>query len=331
MNKNRREIISSNLNVIKALAIIWVVIYHLPVECNLPVLGGIKSVGYGGVDFFIFLAGFGLYHSLEKNDIGTYAFRRLKAILPFYIPFILVFLVVQKLTYQLYLTEAVGNLTMTGWLAGNPGQFNWYVAALPVLYVLAPIVHGVVKKSERFYTGLIIFIGLTLFISVNFWHTELLLLATRIPLFVLGFYFADTRIDSLLNKKISLIGLNAATVAGIAMLAFFLGNGKIDKWHYGTWWYPFLLIVPGLVVDIALLGELLRKKISLKLLDRLGKVTFSVYLWHIWVFTFMPGREKIDGVMWLVVAVLTIACSWIYHILVGMAVEKITKLISKKN
>lgn len=76
LEKHMKKIISENLNALKAIAIILVVIYHLPVESGYYVIDSIKGVLYCGVDVFILLAGFGLYHSLEKNDIGTYVVRR---------------------------------------------------------------------------------------------------------------------------------------------------------------------------------------------------------------------------------------------------------------
>ena len=48
-----KKIISNNMNALKALAIILVVIYHLPVQTGVYVLDSIKGVLYCGVDVFI--------------------------------------------------------------------------------------------------------------------------------------------------------------------------------------------------------------------------------------------------------------------------------------
>lgn len=320
-----KKIISNNMNALKALAIILVVIYHLPVHTGVYVLDSIKGVLYCGVDVFILLMGFGLYHSLEKNDVGTYAIRRVKSIVPYYLPFILVFVMVRKVTYQLYLTELVGNLTMTGWLAGNPGQFNWYVDALLVLYVLAPVIYGVIKKSKNIYVCGIILIGLAFVISVNFWHTDYLILATRLPIFILGFLLADDRLSDVIDSKWFLILVNIISAMGIAAIIFLFGNNAIDRWHYGTWWYPFFMIIPGLSIDILLGLNAIRNKLSVKYLDEFGKMTFSIYLWHIFVFEFLQGRAELGALTWILVALGVIVFSCIYHLVIKKIVSVIVK------
>ena len=89
-----QKLLRSYRNEIKGFAILWVVFLH----AQLGLEGWVyqfQRIGYGGVDVFFFMSGFGLYHSLKKdNDLGRYLKRRIQRILPAYLPFCLVWLMV---------------------------------------------------------------------------------------------------------------------------------------------------------------------------------------------------------------------------------------------
>ena len=84
-----RRYLSASRNELKGIAILWVVLFHA--QLGLSGLGyQIQRIGYGGVDLFFFLSGFGLYHSLERSsDLRGYLKRRCERLLPSYLPFCL--------------------------------------------------------------------------------------------------------------------------------------------------------------------------------------------------------------------------------------------------
>ena len=59
------ETIRKNLSVyrneLKGLAILWVVFFHARLGLE-GFLYQVQRIGYGGVDIFFFMSGFGLYH-----------------------------------------------------------------------------------------------------------------------------------------------------------------------------------------------------------------------------------------------------------------------------
>ena len=71
------------------LATIWVSLFHFRCVMGVSPFGLFDAMGYGGVDIFLFLSGFGLYVGY-KNDIKYFYKRRFLRIYPTYILVILI-------------------------------------------------------------------------------------------------------------------------------------------------------------------------------------------------------------------------------------------------
>ena len=65
---NYVTLLSKHRSAIMGFAIIWIMIAHLKVSFDFIPLQAIKKIGYGGVDIFLFLSGFGLYFSCSKDN-----------------------------------------------------------------------------------------------------------------------------------------------------------------------------------------------------------------------------------------------------------------------
>lgn len=75
--------IKNNRTEIMGIAIISVLIYHAFCWIYNPI--GAFNIGYFGVDIFLFLSGFGLSFSYEKNKIRTFYNNRFLRIMPLYV------------------------------------------------------------------------------------------------------------------------------------------------------------------------------------------------------------------------------------------------------
>ena len=92
--RRMQEAIGACRDEIKGAAILWVVFFHAQLRLG-GLLYDVQKIGYGGVDMFLFLSGFGLYHSLSRDaDAGRYLLRRARRLLPAYLPFCVVWLCV---------------------------------------------------------------------------------------------------------------------------------------------------------------------------------------------------------------------------------------------
>jgi len=323
-----RERISDNRSFIMGIAIIWVALYHIPTHTTIPVLRYFQDIGYGGVDIFIFVSGIGIYRSLENDsDVVSFLGRRLKRLLPSYIPFIILWMVVRFITYQIFLTEVLGNITMTGWWNGSGNQFNWYVDGILLFYLLAPYIHGILSNSNNdreqlCYASLLLLLAFV--ISLSFLHGKLLMAMSRLPLFVLGMIVASEKdcISRFLKGRIMWGVWTAISVLGMVALYYILYiQDRLDRWHYGLWWYPFILIAPGLAWSLGIIGDAFRKcdcgKVISQFVGELGKASFEIFLWHLFVFESARAMCIEGRLIWICLFIVAFVAGYGYYLLIN--------------
>ncbi len=178
--------IKENRSYIMGIAIICVIIYHAFCWVYNPI--GKFNIGYFGVDIFLFLSGFGLCHSYEKNSLLIFYKNRLLRIYPLY--FISV-----CIAYALYynrwgVSTFLENLTTLGYyLHYGVNRFDWYLNALFTLYALFPLMYLYSKLKLLGVTLLtvIIFIFMHYHSNMPYWYDCLI---SRLPIFIYGILFS---------------------------------------------------------------------------------------------------------------------------------------------
>ena len=262
------------------IAILSVIFLHSPYTPKIKLLAFAREFLYIGVDIFILLSGFGIYKSLDKNDLPVYIQNRKKRLYIPYLPFILVWMAVKGTAKHLSVSSILGNLTLLGWYAGRGNQFNWYVQALLVLYILAPFIKAIVQKTTVFQNHLLIIFFFI--ISMNFFETELLLLFTRIPLFVLGMILSKRHSD---QKPISIVPYVLSMCVGAVVLLAAFRIFPAALWDYGMYWYPMFLVVPGMCMMITLVTDKLMVafRCVYRFISHIGESSFEIYLIHIFL------------------------------------------------
>lgn len=316
-------------NFLMGVAILWVVMFHSKLDFSLSVFDYIKSVGYGGVDIFMFCSGFGIAHSLNRNpDFMSFYGRRLSRIVPTYYAFLVLF-VLCKFVIKDYmnLMEILGNVTLTGWWNGVSNQFNWYIQALPFYYILSPIIYHIIASDDG-KVGRCFF--LSLLISFTFFCQTTLMAVSRFPVLIIGIYFGVLATKQDMKKQLSERKVYAmsgiAGIIGIAVLI--LSDVKYHDflWDYGLWWYPFILIAPCMCVMIPLMCKYIDGikpgKIMIRMIGFLGECSFEIYLVHICVFMIFE-RMKMNNVKWLVAILVAVLGGIGYHKCVDIFTKRI--------
>ena len=97
---------------------------------------------------------------------------------------------------------------------------------------------------------------------------------------------------------------------------------------YGLFWYPFVLIVPGLCVLWANVFGAMQKSKGTRLLINgircLGDASFEIYLIHILLFEFLLKPVGISGNgQWFVAAVLAVLAGILYKKAIACAKSKL--------
>ena len=296
-------------NEIKGLAILWVVFFHMQLGLTGPV-SALQQIGYGGVDIFFFLSGFGLYTSLQKTTRG-YLARRARRLLPAYWPFCALWLLVMIPLNHLGLGQAVktvlGNGLMLGYFFNAPLMINWYVSALAASVLLAPALFWLLTRRPRLWP---VWLALCFAVALPFLGQNQMMAVSRLPVFLLGMVFA-------MKEKEPARGLMAgaalALAAGLTLLAacFRQWPDKLIAW--GGYWYPFCLIAPALCL---LTGRLFARFLpeGCAFLRRLGEGSFEIFLFNVWLEWLMKKQWQLQSPwLWLLAGLVSVAAGMAYH------------------
>lgn len=123
------------------------------------ILGTIFNWVY--TDGFLFLSGFSIYFSLEKDSrIFSFFKKRIKRL---YLPFLVVagpFLIILSYFYGDSIWMLILRLTTINfWIEGNFGSM-WYVSVTMALYLLSPLLFKLIEWEKGYLWGSLIFLGL---------------------------------------------------------------------------------------------------------------------------------------------------------------------------
>ena len=283
----RFETIFKHRRSIMAAAICMILLYHNKGALPDSALKMAAGYFYGGVDLFFFVSGFGCFFSWQKRpDAAAFLRRRAARILPVYLPFVLVWIIVEALGDGIGFSAALANLFgVHGFLDIVPA-FNWYVSGMWLSYLLTPWLAPLAARCDTRFKAIGAVLVLLVF-SMAFWgDTQFIIIVTRLPVFFVGMLFAAESRRRETLRKAELVLLLALIPVGAALLwespKFFPDR----IWSHGLAWYPLLLVAPGLCALIAAVSEGLRRfgagRAVNRAADFLGGLTFEIYLVHFW-------------------------------------------------
>ena len=314
--------IGAHRNAIKGLAILWVVYFHARLGLS-GFLFEVQKIGYGGVDLFMFLSGFGLFYSLEKDgDICRYFNRRLERLMPSYLPFCLVWLCVMLPISEAGKATAVrmitGNLFMFGFFA-NTVVMNWYIGVMALTMVLAPLFHAWLKGGRHGVLRGLALAALCFAIGLAYIGQEQYMAFSRLPVFVLGMLFAMPS-----EKKCRWLPGVLAVGGILGLIAVYTCHARFPELlgEYAMYWHPFVLIAPAMCVGLGwLFGRL--PVWLVRVFETLGKASFEIYLFNAWGEILGKAGMAKTPVQWALLSAVTIVLGLAYHWLVGKIIRKV--------
>lgn len=323
-------------NVWMGLAMIWIVWFHSGLDVSNKIVSFIKEVGYGGVDIFLFASGIGCYCSLDKNgDAYEFLKRRIKRIIPTYWTLLLIWIIFRKIYGGISLRTILGNILCVRYLTGLGGELNWYISAMWLMYLLSPYFKGIIDRMNTLWQLFLIIVLLVLF-SICFWDVRIYtIIMVRIPIYFIGMYAGKMmQMEGAIQKR-HIALLIVTLFVGIGLLVYWQGIYTDQLYDKGYHWYPFILITPGACMLISYFMEWIKHMDKLKIVERIlskiGKVSFEVYLLHIWFFKELDYYLLVNGIgeektiYWIVMIISLIpAC----FILINL--EKVVRNICSK-
>lgn len=178
--------IKANRNYLMGVAMLLVIVFHFFCWVTNPI--GKLNIGFIGVDIFLFLSGFGLSYSFEKNGLLDFYKRRIIRIYPtYFLAVTLTYIFVKWSPIQL-----INNyITIGFYINGGANRYDWYLESLFTLYLLFPVFYFLSKYTYKtLFITFIIVMGL-LYAFHDFFHQAWWYncLVARIPIFIYGIMF----------------------------------------------------------------------------------------------------------------------------------------------
>ena len=337
----------ADIQVLRGVAVVLVVLFHLG-------FSSIKS-GFLGVDVFFVISGFLMAVLYNKNDIPKFYLRRAKRLLPAYYATIFVTLIFAYLLTTPNETKqvsdqakyAIGFASNLGFWAQNSyfskAEFNpllhlWSLGVEMQFYLIVPLLYWMFSKNK--FTFLLILVGslVSCFVVVGVSpKTSFFMLPFRLWEFLIGYgaayYFTNQGNVKLTNYR--WLGLTGLII--VFIIPLFSVNGEAISAING---HPglFALLVALSTASVLIFGipSLIEKSIASRILERLGKYSYSIYLAHFPIIVIYLSKPfsgtnlniptLIDGV--IIIVLIVLASAILYYFFEHKRLKiSVTKLI----
>ena len=282
-------------------AILWIMLYHADVVLPGPLhpLLFVKYVGYGAVDVFFLLSGFGCACGWARSRPAARAFlaHRLRRLAPAYVVTATLWALLGLWPRgELSVGSFAALLTGLNYLLSRDTVF-WFVPAIAVLYLAFPTLARILAAPDatrsvaRTGATAFLFMAVSSLVAMT-GLTDYLLLTERVPEFALGVLLGD-----LLSRdgglRLPAARVWAALALGAVVLVLVMhGHSTPQGRLLGLRYAPFWLLTLPLCVTAAGLMDAARRARRLGwLLAALrfcGTNSLELYLLHVLVFELQP-------------------------------------------
>ena len=164
--------VSSYRTFLMGISILWVILFHTIWYLWFPkVIEIFQMSGNYGVDIFIFVSVYGLYHSMQnKLTLRQWYFRRLKRIIPSFLIVATMLAFIECWSVPDYIKE----IAFIGFLLPNIKYevVFWYIPAILIFYAIFPLCYKYRKSC-----AMLIMIPLSYMFSYYFTHYILTLVS----------------------------------------------------------------------------------------------------------------------------------------------------------
>lgn len=259
------EYIIGNKQRLSGIAILMIILCHTGLNVFYP--------WFMGVDIFMFLSGYFLCVSYNKNSLSTFYRNRYKRIVAIWL---LLSLTMTSVEYFMMGTpvgwwEVFCNLTTLSYYGLGIGFVDWYLSSLFMFYLLFPIFYKLMKCKWNLWILLLLLLSVFILFAVIDLHWRYECAIGRIPVFCMGMLLYNEGIS--VGKKTKAVVITSFL---LVVPAIFLYIHKLVATYY-----LFYLIAP---LCICLIGYVLSKVRINKIdynINLLGKYSLEIYVANI--------------------------------------------------
>jgi len=320
-------------------AMLIVIMFHTGME-HRYLMWSLVKCGNVGVDFFLFLSGVGLWYSWSKTpDIKHFFSRRYLRVYPTWLIIVPFFYIPNYLNgggYSRNIIDLIANITFNWSFWRIDDLTFWYVPALMMMYLFAPLYMTLIRKHPMYKwlpIAAIIFCFIQQYVMpVHNVVGHIEIFWSRIPIFLLGINCGE-----LVKEKRTIDSTAIWLIAIIFVMSLIVCVNFEMNWR-GR--YPQFLermnYIPLTVTSILLLIELFKhtSKWILKSLSFIGGISLEVYLLHL---HFVLVRVQTLHLGFCITVVITSCISllagWLLHKVIQYIISILTsnpmKIITK--
>ena len=287
------------------LAILWIMLYHADVVLPGPLhpLMFLKFTGYGAVDLFFLVSGFGLACGWSRRPptFGPFVRRRLRRVAPVYLVVATAWAVLALAPRgQLDVVSFFELLTGANFLVRRDTVF-WFAPSILMAYAAFPAIYALAAHERPLRSATAVALLSVAFLALSvvlarLGAGEYLLLTERLPEFVLG-----TALGAWLSRApdaawpkapvLVMLALGAATLVGVMRWV-----PDDARFSLGLRFYPFLLLTLPLGLTTASLLDALAARDGRawsfprlrRALAFCGAHSLELYLGHVLIFELAP-------------------------------------------
>ena len=232
------ELISKYRSQIMGFAILWVMLSHVPIPCgDIDILSFFQYIGFGGVELFMIVSGFGLFFALKKTPSPKeYYIRRIVRIIPVWL-FCVVLLYFFCNEYSLFSLDFIRRV----------GQCWWYIPFILIIYAVSPLVYNaiVAEKKWKIICIIISVVAIQVIYKLSGFSNIMINLAfARFFDFLLGMWFAKlmTMGKTLSLPVVVISGLSGLTIVYCLRSGYLLPGFWSENFDLRL--YPMILVGP---------------------------------------------------------------------------------------
>lgn len=286
---------------------------------NWGIFNDLFTLGYSGVDLFLFVSGFGLVNSISRNDIKTFYRHRIDRLMPSVIFIVVLYAIINFRSISL------------SWL--NPNfwfQNYWYIGFCIFSYSLFPIIFRWCNNRNG-YLSLFVSIIVSLILLMPFiikgeaQSTAYTCFITRIPVFILGTLFAIGKCKQVFSIKVSSVLL---IIGLIGLIPFKLNNDLGGNTYFNTY-YSILLITPPILLTYCKVLYYIPVKLN-DVLNWIGKRSLEIYLIQVTVMPRLMAKMIKEGFTQLLVICMSFSAVLVLAIIMHDVTTRYSKIIQSK-
>ena len=291
-NLNILQLISKYRTNLMGIGMLWIILSHVHKQINLPIIikYPIFGLGFGGVEIFMFCAGFGIYYSLsKKTDILDFYLRRIKRFFPA-IPFFIIYFFLSKITS---IHVIIGYFTYQSfWIQKSAFAFLSYIF---LFYLLSPIFYNLINARLITFKKQIYFLILLYFLTIPYWLDWRISGISRIISFVIGMYagyWSNKNLFISCKQFFYILLVSFISFLGLIITHSLLYEYRIN---YGLCYYFMALFVPGLILSICLIYQ--KIGINKDIFYFIGEKSLEIFLVDSMVVMYLQNISPIEHIL----------------------------------